>query len=376
MTYKIYKTKTILNIQKHVDGGWFWVKYSAYPYTGCEYGCEYCYSRDEKYNPHKASREPEVLKFEDPFSEYIKIKENASELLKKELKNKLRDLIYIDGYQTVETKYRYARKMLEVCLDLNFPVFLNEKSPMLIRDMDILKKINEKSYLNVGWSIITSRDDETRLAFEPKAPPVSARFKAMHQLAENKIMAGTVFMPILPFIYDDERNIEEVIKKTKDCGGQYVLDAGLTLWGYCKTHFYKALKKYDSSLIAKYDRLYENKQALGEYTVRLHQSVLKYCKKHNIMSYIPRPLKFYPEKLQINKKIAEIFYLEVRELQLSGEGGYKEWAYRKADWSLDDLEENVWEIFKNKGIDGLMQIKGIGTSMAKQIEEFLKAGKN
>lgn len=205
MTYKVYKTKTILNTQKHCDGGWFWVKYSAFPYIGCEWGCEYCYWRDEKYNPHKASRDPEVLRFDDPFSEYIKIKEDASKLLQKALKNKPRDLIYLNNYQPIDSKYQYTRKMLKVCLDLEFPVFINEKSPMLLRDLDILKKINKKAYLNIGWSIITTKDDQTRASFEPKAPAVTARFKAMRELAKNKVLTGTVFMPILLFIYDDEK---------------------------------------------------------------------------------------------------------------------------------------------------------------------------
>ena len=130
----------------------------------------------------------------------------------KALKNKPRDLIYLDNYQPIDSQYQYTRKMLEVCFELGFPVFVNEKSSMILRDLDVLKKINKKSYLNVGWSIITTKDDETRKIFEPKAPLVKARFEAMKKLAENKILTGTVFMPILPFIYDDERNIEAVIK--------------------------------------------------------------------------------------------------------------------------------------------------------------------
>jgi DNA repair photolyase len=364
-----------LNTQKHCDGGWFWTKYSAHPYLGCEHGCEYCYSRDEKYNPYKSLRDPEATEFTDPFSESIKIKENAPELLRKALKNKPVDLIYLDSYQPIEAKYQYARKMLEICLDSDFPVVINEKSPMLLRDLDILKKINKKSYLNVIWSIITTKDDRTKLAFEPRAPQVSARFEAMRQLAENKIVTGTAFMPILPFIYDTEENIEAVIEKTKKCGGQYVLEGGLTLWGYCKTHFYKALEKYDSSLIAKYDELYGNPKYLAEHTKRVHQLALKYCQKYKLTPYIPRPTQIYPEKLQVNKKIAEKFYLEARELQLSGQNSYKEWAYRKAAWSLDDLEESIEKIFLERGIEGVMQIKGIGESLAKQIEEFLKESK-
>lgn len=372
MPYDVYKTRNILNTHKHCDGGWFWVKYSAFPYIGCEWGCEYCYWRDEKYNPHRPSRDLKVLDFDDAFSEYIKVKENAPELLIKALMKKPKDLIYLDNYQPIEAKYRYARKMLEVCFQFGFPVFINEKSPMLLQDLDILKKISEKSYLNVGWSIITTKDDETHRIFEPKAPSISARFEAMHRLAENKIMTGTVFVPILPFIYDDEENIEAVIKNAKECGGEYVLDGGLTLWGYSKTHFYKALKIHNSDLIEKYDHLYGNPKLLAEHTRGIHQLVLKYCQKYEVQPYIQRPVQIYPEELQNNKRIAEKYYLEARELQLSGQNGYKEWAYRKAAWSLDDLKESIEEIYQKQGIDGIMQIKGIGKSFAKQIEEFLK----
>lgn len=327
---------------------------------------------DEKYNPHKTSRDLEVLKFKDPFSEYIKIKENAPELLQKALKNKPKELIYLDNYQPIDAKHQYVRKMLEVCLNLEFPVFINEKSPMILRDLDVLKRINQKSYLNVGWSIITTKDDKTRQIFEPKAPPVSARFEAMKQLTKNKIITGTVFMPILPFIYDEEENIEAVTKKTKESGGQYVLDAGLTLWGYCGTHFYNILKKHKPDLIVKYKQLYADNNLMANYTAKTHQLVLKYCQKYQLNHYIPRPINFYPKELQINKKIAEKFYLKARELQMTEQGGFKEFVYKKAAWNLDDLEESVQKIYQNKGINGIMEIKGIGQSLAGQIEKLLK----
>lgn len=369
--YKIYKTKNVLNVHKHCDGGWFWIKYSAYPYIGCEWGCEYCYWRDEKYNPHKPSRDADVLKFKDPFSEYIKVKKDAPKLLKKALLNKPKELIYLDNYQPVDSKCKYARKMLEVCLDLEFPVFINEKSPMLLRDLDILKRINKKSYINVGWSIITTKDDDTRLAFEHKGLPVKSRFEAMKILAENNIMTGTVFMPILPFIYDNEKNIADVVKQTKKHGGKYVLDGGLTLWGHCKTHFYKALARYDKGLILKYNELYNNKERFNKYTTQVHKLTVKYCKKYGLTSYIPRPIKFYPKKVQINKKIAGKFYLKARKLQLSGKEQYKEWSYRKAAWALDDLDKSIGDIFERESFEGLLKIKGIGKSLAGEIQRLL-----
>lgn len=372
--YKTYRPRTILNTHKHCDGGWFWDKYSAFPYIGCEWGCEYCYCRDEKYHPHRASQDPKVLDFHDPFSEYIKVKENAPQLLQKALENKPRDLICLDNYQPVDSRYQYTREMLEVCLDLGFPVFINEKSPMLLRDLDILKNIIEKSYLNVGWSIITTKDDNIRSIFEPRAPAVAARFAAMEKLSANKIMTGTVFMPILPFIYDDEENIEAVIKKTRECGGQYVLDAGLTLNGYSKAHFYRVLERYDTDLVSKYNELYGNPKLLERHTAEVHRKVLQYCQKYGLRPHIPRPVKFYPEDLHVNKKIAERFYLLARELQMSGHGGYRALAYRKAAWALDDLKESLRQIYVDRGIVGIMELKGIGKSLACQIENLFKEG--
>jgi len=69
----------------------------------------------------------------------------------------------IRNINTQDKRSRFA-------LELSFPVFINEKSPMLLRDLDVLRRISEQSYLNIGWSIITAEDDETSLVFEPKAP--------------------------------------------------------------------------------------------------------------------------------------------------------------------------------------------------------------
>ena len=194
----------------------------------------------------------------------------------------------------------------------------------------------------------------------------------MKELAANGIMTGTVFMPILPFIYDGERNVESVVRRTRECGGQYVLDGGLTLWGYSKTHFYQVLRAHRPDLVPKYDGLYGNQKAFAEHAGQVHQRVLACCRKHKLTPYISRPVDFYPEELQVNKRIAATFYLKAREMQLSGKRSYREWTYRKAAWTLDDMKESVERIYQKRGIAGILEIKGIGRSLAKQIEELLK----
>lgn len=367
VVYKKYKPKKVLNVHKHIDGGWFWDKYSAFPYIGCYYGCEYCYWRDEKYN--RLAKEMKGL--EDPFSQYIKIKENAAELLRKELRGKKKDIIYIDSYQPIESKYSLVRKMLEVCLEMNFPVFINEKSPLILKDIDLLKKISESSYLNVGFSIIFPKDNKAKKVFESRAPTIASRFNAMKILGKEKIVTGTVLIPILPFICDREKDIEEIVRKTKENGGIYVLDGGLTLFGYCKTHFYRSLKKYNSSLVEKYKKLYSDSKKLGEYYSKIHELVKKYCEKYGVKNYIPREVKFYPKELQLNKKVAEMLFLKAREIMMTKGPCYEQYSYLKAGWSVDELKENVGRIYKEERIDGLIKLKGVGRKIAGEIVEFI-----
>lgn len=375
--YVTYKPKKILNVHKHLDGGWYWTKYSAHPYLGCEFGCQYCYGRDKHYCPYD--------NIED-FDKLIKIKENAPELLKKELKNKPKELISVGEWQPVEAKYKLSRKMLEVCLDLGFPVFVLEKSPLILRDLDLLKKINKKAGVISGFSIITTKDDEVRKIFEPKALPVKARFEAMKKFAKAGIMTGTHLMPILPFFYDQDENLEAVIKMTKQYGGQYVLASSLTLWGEVKNYFYKVLAKRFPELIDKYEKLYSSQagtpvqagvgenEIFSEYWQPISQKVKKLCQKYKILDYIPRPVQFYDKELQLNKKIAEKFYFKARDYQDAGpKYKFREWAYRKAAWAIDDLKESLADIYKHTWLVGIERIPGIGNRLAHEIEKEIKS---
>jgi len=369
--YEIYDTKHILNTHKHIDGGFFWEKYSASPYMGCRWGCKYCYCREDKYNPHiNIASESDVQRFEDSFSQYVKIKKDSPHLLKKALMKKPVDLLYLSGYQPIEAKYKYLRSMLEVCLELGFPVFINEKSPLLLEDLDILISLHTNSHVNVGWSIVFA-DDRIKEVFEPTTPSIHHRFEAMGTLADHNIMTGTVLMPILPFINDNNEYIEEIIRKTKKYGGEYVLEGGLTLSGYTKTYFYSALKKYDSELFEKYNNLFSDRKAMEKYMTNLHKYVKSCCQKHGLLNYISRPVSYFQEEVRLNKRIAGKFYMKAREIQLSGGPKYREWAYRKAAWSLDDLTGSLEDMYNKGGMKEIMKIKDIGQEMGREIIQEL-----
>jgi DNA repair photolyase len=354
-----YTPKKILNVHKHCDGGWFWHKYTAHPYLGCVYGCRYCYEWDKKYNPYSNPAEFDIR---------LQVKKNGPDLLAQELASQPTDIIMLGDWQPIETKYHLSRAMLKIVKELGFPVFINEKSPLIVRDLNLLSAINQKSYANVGFSIITAQDDETKEIFEPKAPSIQSRFEAMKDIADAGIMTGTVFMPILPYIYDNEKNIEAVVKRTKEAGGKYVLDGGLTLVGNCQKKYYEALKVYDPKLIAKYDKLYQDSRAMSDYYQNVHNLVKRYCQKYRIANTIPRPIAFYPKKTQVNKLVAEKIYIQAREIQFQNDSDYRVLAYQKVARLLDNLEEDILTIYQKEGRDGLMKIKGIGDKIANFIE--------
>jgi DNA polymerase/3'-5' exonuclease PolX len=99
--------------------------------------------------------------------------------------------------------------------------------------------------------------------------------------------------------------------------------------------------------------------------------VKKYCKEYGLNDYIKRPINFYPEKVQVNKKAAEYFYQKSREIMMTEGMGYKQFAFLKAAWTIDSLIKNVKEIYEKKGKKGLLEIKGIGEKMSAEIIDLI-----
>lgn len=362
VTYIPYQAKKILNTYKHVDGGWFWIKYSAYPYIGCQFGCEFCYEREPKYLPYTNP---------DDFDKVIKVKLNAPELLRKELAKVPLDLLSTCDYQPTEKKFRLSRRLLEVAHETKFPVFILDRSPLVTIDLDLLKTINQETFAAALFSVSFIDNKTVKKAFEPKSPAVKLRFGAMSKIAEQGILTGTCFMPILPFISDSSSNLEEVVKMTRDSGGSFILAAGLTLSGFQKERYMGVLAHNYPALVAKYNELYKgNYSPAGDYWVRIAIKVRELCHKHGIKDRMSR---WIPQgKLAINKKVAEVLFLKVYDLELARENTNKIWAYRKAAWAIDELDKSIAEIYAVQGIQGLLALPNIGKQIANQIEMVLQ----
>ncbi len=358
-----YKPKSILNKAKRADH-WFWSRYSAYPYKGCQHGCKFCYCREQKFSP-----------FDDPndFAYTIHVKENAPQLLRKTLTRAKTDLLFTGDYQPAERKFGLSRKMLEVCLERNFPVFILERSPLILRDLDLLSEINEKAVAATAFSLISTPDSahyERIRQMEHLAPPPEKRFAAMEKLAAAGIQTGACMMPLLPELCDTDENLESIIRWTADHGGSFVLASGLTLSDQQRTFFFNVLAERFPDLLPAYEKHYpagKSYGAIGDGWRRTALKIRELCEKHGIKDRMPRPI-ILGDKFATNKRIVEILADKVYEMELENTHKSQLWDYRKAAWAIEDLQQDIKLVYKTMGIKGFEGIENIGVKMGKTVE--------
>lgn len=360
-----YRPKTILNKGKRPDH-WFWTRYSAYPYLGCQHGCQFCYCREQKYSPYA-----------DPadFAHVIKVKENAPQLLRRALGRAPTDLVFTGDYQPAEQIYRLSRQMLQVCLELGFPVFVLERSPLVLRDLDLLKAIDQRSRAVVAFSIISTPDSphyERVRRMENLAPAPGKRFAAMEQIAKAGLLTGICFMPILPGLCDDDENLRQVIRWTADHGGQFVLAGGLTLADQQREFYFNVLRERFPDLLALYERMYPE-GSYGPIRSDPHvtaRRIRELCQQHNIRDRIPRPI-IPGDKRALNKRIVAELVEEIYTLELNTTPGSQVWPLRKAAWAIEDLEQDIGLIYRTMGLKGLEAIPDIHALLARKIERLI-----
>ena len=225
-------------------------------YRGCLHGCIYCDSRSLCYQMNH--------KFED-----IEVKANAVELLENALRRKRNKCMIgtgamSDPYMPIEEKLGNMRKCLEVIERYGFGVTMITKSTKVLRDLDLLKKINEKSKCVVQMTLTTYDEDLCRIV-EPNVETTYERFRALEILRDNGIPTVVWLCPILPFINDTEENIRGILDycvraKVK---GIINFDMGVTLRDGNREYFYKKLDEHFPGLKEKYIRMYGNSYQLS-----------------------------------------------------------------------------------------------------------------
>ena len=246
-------------------------------YRGCLHGCIYCDSRSLCYQMNH--------KFED-----IEVKANAVGLLENTLRRKRNKCMIgtgamSDPYMPIEEKLGNMRKCLEVIERYGFGVTMITQSTKVLRDLDLLKKINEKSKCVVQMTLTTYDEDLCRIV-EPNVETTYERFRALEILHDNGIPTVVWLCPILPFINDTEENIRGILDycvraKVK---GIINFDMGVTLRDGNREYFYKKLDEHFPGLKEKYIRMYGNSYQLSSPNSRQLNMIYKSeCIKNGIM---------------------------------------------------------------------------------------------
>jgi len=181
MKIKEIQAKNILSKSKVYD-------WTINPYVGCQHGCIYCYAKFMKrFSGHKEN-----------WGEFVDVKINAPELLSQEIKKKKKGRVWVSGvcdpYQPVEKKYELTKKCLEILQRNNWPVVIQTKSPLVLRDLELLKKFQK---IEVGFTITTG-DEKIKQIFEPRTSSIEKRVQALERLHQEGIKTYAMIAPLLP----------------------------------------------------------------------------------------------------------------------------------------------------------------------------------
>lgn len=267
--------KTIVTKTKSSE--WFGTDYNMNIYKGCCHGCIYCDSRSECYHI-------------DDFDK-VRAKDNALQIIRDDLRRKVKKGVVgtgsmSDPYNPYEKELCLTRHALELINAFGFGAAIATKSPLITRDIDVLKDIKEHSPVLCKMTITTA-DDVLAKKIEPGVPVSSKRFESLGILRENNIFAGILLMPVLPFIEDNEANILAIVHKAAEIGVNFIYPAfGMTLRQNQRDYYYTKLNELfeTENYVGKYRKQYgEYYQCRAPKAEQLYRRFAKECEQYGIL---------------------------------------------------------------------------------------------
>lgn len=267
--------KTIVTKTKSSE--WFGTDYNMNIYKGCCHGCIYCDSRSECYHI-------------DDFDK-VRAKDNALQIIRDDLRRKVKKGVVgtgsmSDPYNPYEKELCLTRHALELINAFGFGAAIATKSPLITRDIDVLKDIKEHSPVLCKMTITTA-DDVLAKKIEPGVPVSSKRFESLGILRENNIFAGILLMPVLPFIEDNEANILAIVHKAAEIGVNFIYPAfGMTLRQNQRDYYYTKLNELfeAENYVGKYRKQYgEYYQCRAPKAEQLYRRFAKECEQYGIL---------------------------------------------------------------------------------------------
>jgi len=359
------QAKSILIKRKNIDS-WFVSRYGMNLYRGCGHNCAYCDGRAESYY------------VEGEFGRDVRVKINAPELLRRELdparkRKPLQGGYFLlgggvgDSYQSLEQRYRLTRRALELMAEFDHPVHILTKSTLVLRDLDLIGEINRRRRAVVCFSI-SSVDEQISGIYEPGVPSPRQRLEAMKTLKANGIPCGLFLLPVIPFLTDGERMLEDAVQAAVDAGADYLLFGGMTLkHGRQSGYFLDTLRRHRPDLLPAYLKTYGGDRwgrASTEYSELLHSRFRRVLVRRGAFRIAPRmPAELYGDLLGDRDRL--VVMLEQMDYLSRLRGGNCSYGYaarRVSKWegSLSELPSKP--------------IPGISAQAGEVIAEILSTG--
>lgn len=341
---------------------------------------------------------------------HIRIKENAPEILRKELKKlgftSQRELetetlwsflpdddakrlamktprrIVIgvcggvsDGFQPVEKEHKITQQILETLVDFRLPAMILTKSDLVLRDIELLKELNEVAFVNAVFTI-TLHDDDERKIIEPRASSTPDRFAALKELRQAGIPGGVMATPIIPWIGTTQENMEGLAREAKAANAEFILFGGMTLKpGRQKEYFMRTIKRHFPNQVDNLQKVYSNDNRYGQPIWKLlPQNIMlaghQICKKVGIPDRSIRHTIPYGHEgnYRVLRVLLDIGFYQNYILGMK-------WNSRKAFHELSaKLEQGVedLEVLRNRG--RLKETLLITDDMVQIVEQVLDTG--
>lgn len=216
----------------------------------------------------------------EPWGDFVDVKINAPVVLERQLK-RLKRKSHIsfgtvcDAYQPLEAKYEITRKCLEKLVPYKHEVSILTKSNLVLRDVDILKKLKN---IEVGFTV-TSLDPKVKKIFEPNAPPSRKRFEALKTLSQHHIPTWVFVAPTLPYFSDSEEALGQLFREARSAGSEYILFDTLNPYPKVWNNVMRLIKKYFPDALDFYDFYYHNKT---KYERNLRVKISKIGRRYRI----------------------------------------------------------------------------------------------
>jgi DNA repair photolyase len=228
-------------------------EWTVNPYRGCTHACVYCFARPtHEYLDMNAGSD---------FEREIIVKVNVPEVLRAELarpswtKERVALGTNTDPYQWVEGRYKLMRGIWEALRDARNPCSILTKSPLVLRDVDLLKQIAEVTQVSACLSVPTLEEKAWR-ATEPHTPHPRARLEALAELNRQGIPTGILIAPLMPGINDDPAQVAEIVEAATEANATYIGGNTLFLRGSVRELMFEWLREHRPDLVPRYERLY------------------------------------------------------------------------------------------------------------------------